>query len=437
VDTAAAPTRPVSSGGDAAAVQAATRRMRVLITVFFALDGFVFANWVVRVPEVKAQVGASAGELGLALLAVSCGAVATMTPTGRLCARFGSRRPTLVLSVLLSLSVMLPARMTTVGALAAVLFLFGGAYGGLNVAMNSAAVDIARQLGRPIMPTFHAAYSFGGLLGALAGGAVAQFLSPTWHLTLVGSLTLVLSVGLGVLMLRCPILPVERRSARTRAPADPAADSAADPAADFAADPGPAGDAARRSRPERSMRTLVFMFGMIALCSSYGEGALADWGALHLRTDLHTSAGMAAAGYASFSVAMFAGRLSGTRLLVRAGRTAVLVVGGLTAAAGMLVAALAPALPLVLLGFVLVGLGLANQFPAAIGQAGVLTGASGVAAASTLGYGGMLAGPPVIGLLTDHTGLPVALTSIALLAGAGAVIALLARRAESASRRAV
>jgi MFS family permease len=178
----------------------------------------------------------------------------------------------------------------------------------------------------------------------------------------------------------------------------------------------------------------VLLFGAIALCTAYGEGALADWGALHLRSDLHTSVGLAAAGYASFSVAMLVGRLSGTWTLGRLGRTRVLVAGGLTASAGMLLAALAPTLPLAVVGFVLVGLGLANVFPAAIGEAGALAGSQGVAIASTIGYTGMLAGPPVIGLLADSLGLPSALTSIAVLAAAAAAIAAVARRVETGAR---
>jgi MFS family permease len=167
---------------------------------------------------------------------------------------------------------------------------------------------------------------------------------------------------------------------------------------------------------------------VIALCSAYGEGALADWGALHLRLDLHTSVGLAAAGYASFSAAMVAGRLSGSWLLARLGRTFVLAGGALTAAAGMLIAALVPVLVVVIGGFVLVGLGLANLFPAAIGQAGALRGPRGVAAASTIGYAGLLAGPPTIGFLSERTGLPTALTTISWLAAVAAVVAVLVRR---------
>ena len=172
---------------------------------------------------------------------------------------------------------------------------------------------------------------------------------------------------------------------------------------------------ADRARPEgargrawrgalRTGRT-VGLFGLIALCAAYDEGAIGDWGALHLRQDLGADAGLAAAGYAAFALAEASGRLSGTALLERLGRTKVLVLGGLTACAGMLVASLAPDVWLALAGFAATGLGLANLFPAAIARAGLLAGSSGVALTSTLGYSGFLLGPPAIGFLASEFGL--------------------------------
>jgi MFS family permease len=408
--------------------------MRVLITLFFLLDGFVFANWVVRVPQVKAHVGASPGTLGLALLGVSIGAIATMTITGWLCGRFGTRAVTIATAALLACSVALPALMPTVLSLGAALFVFGAAWGGMNVAMNSAAVEVIAELDKPIMPSFHAAYSLGGLLGSVVGGVVADFAGAATHLGFVGLASLAATVALAVPMLRCPPLASERRrgpaaaaAAAAAAADEPAADAAApDPAApDAAAQQARSREAAaREAHTARRLTTIVFIFSVIALCSSYGEGAMADWGALHLHTDLHTSAGLAAAGYACFSVAMFLGRVSGSWILRTVGRTAVLAGGGVTAGAGMLVAALVPSLPLALVGFVLVGIGLSNSFPATVGQAGVLRGPSGVATASTFGYGGFLTGPPLIGFLADQVGLPVALTSISVLAAVAATIAL-------------
>lgn len=153
-------------------------RLRIAITVFFALDGFVFAGWVVRIPAIKEQTNASASALGLALLGVSAGAVITMTLTGRLCRRYGNHRVTVVCAVLLSLSVALPPLTHSVLALGLVLLLFGAAYGGINVAFNSAAVELVAALRRPIMPSFHAAFSLGGMIGAGLGGLVAGVLSP-------------------------------------------------------------------------------------------------------------------------------------------------------------------------------------------------------------------------------------------------------------------
>ncbi|WP_143673324.1 MFS transporter, partial [Streptomyces griseiscabiei] len=175
-------------------------------------------------------------------------------------------------------------------------------------------------------------------------------------------------------------------------------------------------------------RGLVVVLGVIAGCTAYGEGALADWGALHLKADLGTSPGVAATGYTCFALAMTIGRLSGTALLERLGRTTVLVAGGATATAGMLLGALAPSVWATLLGFAVTGLGLANIFPVAVERAGALAGPGGVATASTLGYLGMLLGPPAIGFMAEWFSLPTALTSVAALAAFASLIAFATRR---------
>jgi hypothetical protein len=88
----------------------------------------------------------------------------------------------------------------------------------------------------------------------------------------------------------------------------------------------------------------------------------------------------------------------------------------------MLLGSLAPWIWATLLGFAITGLGLANLFPVAVERAGALAGPSGVATVSTLGYGGMLLGPPAIGFIADWTSLPTALTSVAVLAGIATLI---------------
>ncbi len=264
-------------------------------------------------------------------------------------------------------------------------------------------VDVLR---RPIMPSFHAAFSLGGMVGAGLGGLVADSLSPTRHLLGITVIGLLVTAVAGRTLLRHePPAPPEAAPGQEN-------DEGGDP-----------------RRPDSGTRGLVVVLGLIALCTAYGEGALADWGALHLDEDLDASPGVAAAGYSCFALAMTIGRLTGTTLLERLGRTRVLVAGGATATAGMLLGSLAPSVWAALLGFAITGLGLANIFPVAIERAGALAGPGGVATASTLGYLGMLLGPPAIGFMAEWSSLSLALTSVAILAGFASVIAFLTRHA--------
>ena len=406
-------------------------RLRAALCAVFAIHGFIFASWAIRIPAIKAQTGTSPAALGLALLGLSAGAVATMLLAGALCRRFGNVRMTVVSAGLLSATLVLPALAGSALALGLLLAVFGAAYGCLNVAMNSVAVDLVAALRRPVMPGFHAAWSFGGLAGAALGGLLAAHLSPLRHLLLIALAGLAASAVAGRVLLTgeaalhdavAEAVPAPTGTARAgtaRAGTARAGTARAGTGAD-----GRAGAAWREAL--RTMR-IVGLFGLIALCAAYDEGAIGDWSALHLRQDLGAGAALAAAGYAAFALAEASGRLAGTALLERFGRTRVLILGGLTACAGMLLASLASYVWLALAGFAATGLGLANLFPAAIARAGRLAGSTGVALTSLLGYSGFLLGPPAIGFLASRAGLRAGLTTLSFLGLAAALIAWLSR----------
>jgi MFS family permease len=398
------PVRP-PSGRSPARQAPSLAWIRGCLTAFFTLDGFLFASWAVRVPAVKAQVGASPAALGLALLGLSAGSIATMMASGVLCRLVGSRNVVVASSAMLSVVLVLPAFAPTAVVLGLALAVFGMAYGALNVSMNSVAVDIVTAVRRPIMPSFHAAWSFGGLAGACVGGLVAPHLSPRPGLAVMAAAGLVVTAVAGRPLLSPAVGQVL------------AAASGSAPVA-----------AAGSARLPRRAWLVIVTFGLIGLCSSFCEGSIADWGALHLRQDLGASAGLAATGYAAFALAEACGRLAGIRLLGWLGQTRVLAGGGIAAFAGMLATALAPDLPAALAGFAMTGLGVANMFPAAMSQAGQAAGPRGVAAASTFGYAGFLLGPPTIGLLANAIGLRDGLAIMSVLAMAAAVLAVGARR---------
>jgi MFS family permease len=372
-------------------------RLRVAVAVLFALDGFAFGTWAARIPDVSARTGASHSSLGIAVLCLSVGALACMQVSGALSARLGPGRVSAVAAALVSVTIALPGMATSVPQLCAALLFFGAATGAVNVAANSLGVQVEARYGRPLLPSLHAGFSFGGLAGALIGGLLSAVVGVAPHL--VG----VTVAGLAILAWIGPTL----------ARADEVAPRAG-------AVPATRGSSDRRNGGAPT--GVLVVLGAVAGCTAYGEGALTDWGALYLREDLGATPVLAAAGYAGFSLAMACGRLVGSRLVVELGEEKILVGGAMLAAVGMLTAAWSGSVTVALIGFVLVGLGLANVFPLAIARAGALGGAGGVALASTVGYSGLLGGPPLLGFLAQSTGLSIALSTVSVLAVVAAVL---------------
>lgn len=365
------------------------KRTRIAVTALFAVSGTIFGTWAARIPDVADQVGATVATLGTALFCISLGSLAGMRLAGGLVQRLGTGRTATAAAFAVCL-LLVPAGLASgLTQLYVALTLFGLATGAVNVAANSLGVELEHRMRRPVMSSLHAGFSLGGLTGALAGGLLAGFTPVPVYFVLVAL------AGLGVTATIAPTL---------RTPAGPTGERA------------PAGGAPRRG--------LVVLLGVIAGCTAFGEGALSDWGALHLRENLHATASVAAAGYAAFSLAMAIGRLAGTRWIVRHGDTRVLLAGTTLAAAGMTTALLTSSPSTAIAGFAVVGIGLANVFPLAIGRAGVLGGAKGIALAGMVGYTGLLGGPPLIGFVAGAIGLPAALATVPLLSLTAGALAL-------------
>jgi fucose permease len=253
--------------------------------------------------------------------------------------------------------------------------------------MNAHAVLVEERYGRPIMSSFHGMFSLGGLVGAaLAAGAMSASIAPVPHLALSAAV-----LGAAVLAAWRALLP--------SAPA--------------------AADGPLFVLPRGRLAVL----GAVALAAFLAEGAMGDWSAIYLRMALGTSPATAAWGFAAFSLTMALGRLTGDRLVARFSPAALLIagaaLGSVTLAAALLIGQPAGAL----LGFAAMGLALSNVAPLVFSAAGRLPDLApgiGIAAVSTAGYGGFLAGPPLIGLVAELGGLPFGLGLVA------AVVALMA-----------
>jgi len=373
------------------------------VAAVFFVNGASFANWVARVPAVKDRIDAGTGTLGVALLGIAAGSLVSMPFAGRLCERYGSSTVVVGSGLMVAAGVSSLALAPNAAVLGGLLAVYGAAFGLLDVSMNVQAVAVVRRVGRPIMPWFHAAFSLGGLAGAVTGGLAAGFdLSIAAHFALV-----TLAVAAVALLVRPYLLP-DRVAAPAAAPA----------VASHGRRPG--------RRPTRGIRLpriplVVVGLGGIAGCSALAEGAMADWTALFLRDVRGLAAGTAALGYAAFSITMTVGRLGGEAAIRRLGPVQVLRIGGLTAAFGVLLAVVVASPAAAFVGFGLVGVGVCCAFPLALTTAGESSPGSGgseIATVSVIGYLGFLIGPPVLGLLAEVVELRGALLVVAV-AGLG------------------
>ena len=369
------------------------RRARLAALAVFFANGFGFANWIVRIPTVQEKLELSEGSLGLALLALAGGALVTMVVSGGLVSRFGSRPVVAVAGSLFGLSLVLPALAPSLPLLVLALLVAGAWHGALDVSMNAHAVAVERAYQRPIMSSFHAAFSLGGLAGATSGGLLSAY-----------GVGLVPHLG-GVAVLGAVAFAV---ASRALLPAS--------------ADMGGEGETPTFVRPTRALAVL----GFIAFCVLLGEGAMADWSAVYLGGTLGTGPGLAAAGYAVFSLAMAAGRLCGDRLAKRATPTQLVRIGAALAAAGLGISLAVGSPTLALVGFACAGAGFSIVFPnilSAAGRSDEMPAGAAIAAVSTAGYFGFLVGPSAIGFVAEIVGLGAALY---IVVGLSATVALMA-----------
>jgi MFS family permease len=428
-------------------------RAALATALVFAVNGFLLASWVSRLPATRDRLGASAAELGLALLTPGFGSLLSMPFSGRWCRRFGSRVVIATTTVAASLALVSLAVVPTLVALGLNLFVWGSFYGSWDVAMNVHGSAVEQRAGREWMPRYHACWSVGGIAGAGCGALAAQVGMP---LILHFGIVAVLCTALVMVALRSFI--EDRTPAPGAAPA-PRATATLRPGAPQPPDPvpgppegersprregaaadvhSPRGRVARgrvargrvaRGRVARGRARVLtgrlLLVGVVTLCATTLEGAAADWLALYLTDERGATASLAAAGYAVFAVAMAGGRFSGTVVAERLGRDGAVRVGGLVSFVGVLVTVLGPGLVSVYVGAALWALGVCLVFPAAVSAGGEAPErpADAIAAVTTIGYGGFLLGPPLIGLLAEQVGLGRALLVLLVLAGGIAALA--------------
>ncbi|MFH9008940.1 MFS transporter [Streptomyces afghaniensis] len=370
------------------------RAVRWSVSGYFFVNGVAFSSWVARIPDIKERVEIGDGLLGAALLVAAVGTVMGLAAAGRLVDRLGANTISRVASIAVALGLVGPGLAPNLPLLIVALLFFGLAGGAYNVSMNAQAVAVDRAYGRQIITSFHAVYSVGALVGSALGAvAVRLGIGPTVSFPVLAAALAAGAWACG----RSPGLAVTSQ---------------------------PSGAPVDRGGRAETLGGRILLIGACCFACLLAEGAIADWSGVYLKEDVGLSAAFAPAGYMAFSVTMAAGRLVGDVLAVSIGAMRLVTWSALLASAGLAAGLLSGQSTLALLGFGVFGAGLScvmpqmfkaagNQFPDGTGRA--------VAAVATLGYAGLLSGPPIIGVSAHGLGLPLALGLLVMLMLAVAV----------------
>jgi MFS family permease len=361
-------------------------RSRFATAVVFVLLGLLVGVLAARMPAIKSHAQLSDGMLGLALLGMPIGSIASIQVTGRAIARWGSSPLTSLGIVVMAVAVVAPPFATGFPTLLMSLMLFGVGVGFTDTAMNAHAVTVEQGYRRPIMSSFHGFASLGQLVGAVGGAFTAHLgISPKVYFLAAGAATLV-----GGLIVRAWLLP-------------------------GAADTHQPGEHENADHRAPWSRTLILL-AAVAFLSLLAELAVGDWSAVYLRDNLGTAASVATYGYALFSLAMVCTRFFADRAIARLGSARVLGIGGLAAGIALSVGLVTDNVAGLVIAWGVVGIGMAGVVPIVFSTTGNLPGVPAGGALSKVvgvGYTGSLLGPPLIGLSAEATTLKTALFLIA------------------------
>jgi MFS family permease len=367
------------------------RRARYAVGTTFAVNGMTFANLVPRYPEIVADLGLDNAAFGAAVAAWPLGALLSGLFAGVAVTRWSSKR------VIVRASLAMSALIAGVGwasswlALAAVFLCVGLVDALIDIANNAQGLWVQRRIGTSIITGLHGLWSVGAVIGGLIGSAFAGLGVPVrWHLLVTGVLfALVLVVASRFLM-----------------PGHEPVPGAEPPEQD--GETGPRDRGGRAPRVPAGVIVRLLLVCLVGLAGAAGEDAGNTWGALYLTGSLGTTAAVGGAVFVAMQTSMIIGRFAGDPLVTRFGPREVSRVGGILTVLGFAVVLAVPSVVAAVVGFGIVGLGIAVLIPLAMHAADELPGLPrgfGLAASGWMMRVGFLLTPPLVGIVADQVGL--------------------------------
>lgn len=357
----------------------AFRRFRLAVSLFFFVQGAVFATWTNRIPDIKSTLHLSDATLGTVLFAIPVGQMAAMYLSAWLINRFGSRRMLTLASLLYPLMLLPLGLAPNPYLLAAGLFLFGMSGNLFNIASNTQGVNIEHFYNRSIMASLHGLWSLGGFLGGVISMSFIAFdIRPWTHFLLLASIAIVLTSITRRLLVRNDWKP-NRSNGQAISPK-------------------------KRIPLRQRLDYQVLLLGGMSFCAMVCEGSMYDWSGLYFLQVVNAPDKLVQLGYVTCMCTMTVGRFMADRFVSRFGAQRVIRFSGLLICFGLWLAVLQPDVLFATIGFFFVGFGISSTVPVCYSIAGRSTHmnpGTALATVSSIGYCGFLLWPPVIGHLSQ------------------------------------
>ena len=366
---------------------AALSRARWATRAQFAALGTLGGTWGAHVPSVKQHYGLGEAMLSTVLLAAALGAVASLFIAGRVVAKLGARQTAVVTACVMCATLGIVLVLPGLVVLLPVMMLFGAAMSMFDVAINTEGSELETLSGRAIMSNLHGMFSVGGMVGAgVASVLLRAGIEPALQLAFVCAAVAAFAVIAARGMLDTHVAHAEDTTEK----------------AHFA-----------------WPRGLLLVIGLLIFMGMTAEGVMYDWSVLYLKQDIGMPQALAALGYATFAAAMALSRFAGDTLRARYSERALLCVGAAVSAVAMAVVLLSANAWVALIGFALVGAGLAPVAPILFNAATRVPGvsrAAAIASVTSIGYSGFMIGPPLIGGIAQNSSLTAALSVVVIAA---------------------
>jgi MFS family permease len=374
-------------------ISSAAKANRISVSVIFFMHGLCFASWASRIPTIQENLVLTSSTLGAILFALPVGFFISLPFAGWLVGKIGSKKVVTSSAVLYSLSLLSIGASSNILELTLSLFSFGFFANLLNISINTQAVVVERLFNRKLMATFHGLWSLAGFTGAAIGTwMIRSAVSPFQHYILI-------SVTFLIVNSICAFYLVNK---------DEAADE-------------------KRPLfviPDKSLIGL----GVIAFCSMMVEGAMFDWSGIYFIKVVEVNQEFTGIGYTTFMIAMAGMRFLADRLSGNFGLKKMLQASGILTTTGLVLSVLLPQLIPALIGFFLIGLGVSSVVPivySAAGKSKTMSPGTALAAVSSLGFMGLLIGPPIIGFIAEASSLRISFLAITAMSTGVIVLASL------------